>query len=157
MKISFLITIYIFELMLISIYADQVADFPDSITNIKDAELKYPFINEHTEGMITNIAARIPPAFIENRGQIENESMKYYLKSSGKIIYLTETGIVMDLYHNVFDTNKQNNDPPDTDFLQVSIKNRMRSMSSRRQGVVIKMTFPDAKPFDIRGVNPLPG
>ena len=42
---------------------------------------------------MNNIASQIAPYFIENMGQINNNSVKYYMKSSGKDIYLTDTEI----------------------------------------------------------------
>ena len=50
------------------------------------------------EQHIKSLSAKMAPHFIENRGQVNNESVKYYLQVSGKTIYLTDTGMVMDIY-----------------------------------------------------------
>jgi hypothetical protein len=55
-----------------------------------------------------DISATTAPFFIENRGQIVNESVRYYMTAPGKNIYLTDTGVVIDLYRNIIDRDTEN-------------------------------------------------
>jgi hypothetical protein len=84
MKISLIIAICIFEAMLISAIADGVPEFPSSIKNIQQTKLKSLLRTGNKEELISNIAARISLSFIENRGQIDNSSVRYYMAAPGK-------------------------------------------------------------------------
>ena len=83
------------------------------------------------------------PPFIENAGQIKNESVKFYLSSAGRTIYFTDDSIVMDLYRI---TEKK--------FTAVDGREETRE---GKEGVVLRISFVEGRPLTVRGENPLPG
>ncbi|OGL45400.1 MAG: hypothetical protein A2161_18570 [Candidatus Schekmanbacteria bacterium RBG_13_48_7] len=122
--------------------------------------------NEKNE-VIRNLSSN-SAYFIKNLGQIDNESVQYYMKSPGKDVYLTDTGVVMDFYNIINDRNKEMNgwqtvslrhhqsDMTQTESLPLSqLNENSKCLLVRKEGVVIKMNFIGADLLCAEGENKL--
>jgi len=53
--------------------------------------------NKNIDPTKTGVLHGISP-FTENHGQIKNETVRFYLTTSGRSIFVTDTGLVLDFY-----------------------------------------------------------
>lgn len=109
------------------------SDYTDNI-NLNPNEYNSLFENEDRDNVIETIN-QLDGHFTENRGQINNDSVKYYIQ--GKGVWFLEDGIVFEIREPVEsqESNKLNFDKYDSDFFE-DLKKPVK-----QKGVVLKLNF----------------
>ncbi|OGL45213.1 MAG: hypothetical protein A2161_21380 [Candidatus Schekmanbacteria bacterium RBG_13_48_7] len=102
--------------------------------------------------------SKIVPSFIENQGQINNETVRFYLTVPGKTIFLTNNGIVLDFYQNI--STDDENSPRKSDKRKPDLSpeiNKNEPEKTQREGMVIKKEFIGAGNAVIKGLEKMEG
>lgn len=115
---------------------DELNNNRNTTNNMESFALKETGMNNAQWSMVA--------PFIENGGQISDSSVRYYLTKPGKSIFLTDGGLVIDLFkHETTNKTKQ--------------RYGLEQSHIRRNGIVIKTSFIDSQTTGISGEKLLPG